>query len=108
MRSDNTGPDSVDESAIRADAEEVSEDGGAARDTENRRPRLISRCAVFAIRMYQGISRHTPAVCRFSPTCSEYTRQAIVKYGFLKGTWLGICRICRCHPFTSGGYDPVP
>lgn len=45
--------------------------------------------------------------CKFYPTCSEYTKQAIVKYGVLKGTYLGICRILRCNPFSKGGYDPL-
>lgn len=59
------------------------------------------------IRMYQAVSRYTPAMCRFQPTCSEYTRQAVVKYGVLKGSWMGFRRICRCHPFSPGGPDPV-
>ena len=46
--------------------------------------------------------------CKFYPTCSEYTKQAIEKYGALKGTILGIHRILRCNPFSHGGYDPVP
>ncbi|NLY09123.1 MAG: membrane protein insertion efficiency factor YidD [Tissierellia bacterium] len=46
--------------------------------------------------------------CRFSPTCSEYARLAYVKYGFLKGTYLSIRRILKCHPFHEGGYDPLP
>lgn len=45
--------------------------------------------------------------CKFYPTCSEYTRQAIEKYGCLKGTFLGIKRILRCNPFSKGGYDPL-
>ena len=54
------------------------------------------------------ISPLKPACCRFTPTCSEYMKQAIQKYGVLKGGWLGIKRICRCHPLNPGGYDPVP
>ncbi|MFA4180480.1 membrane protein insertion efficiency factor YidD [Xylanibacter rodentium] len=61
------------------------------------------------IRFYQRcISPLTPPACRFTPTCSEYTRQAIVKYGPLKGVWLGLKRILRCHPWGGRGYDPVP
>lgn len=68
----------------------------------------MKRIVLFLISIYQKISKYTPKVCRFYPTCSEYTRQAIEKYGVLKGTWLGIKRICRCHPGNEGGYDPVP
>lgn len=45
--------------------------------------------------------------CKFYPTCSEYTKQAIEKYGAGKGMWLGICRILKCNPFSKGGYDPL-
>ena len=62
---------------------------------------------LFLIKIYQSISKHTPPVCRFTPTCSEYTRQAIEKYGAFKGLWLGIKRISRCHPWSEGGYDPL-
>lgn len=68
----------------------------------------MKRIALWLIKIYQSVSKYTPKNCRFYPTCSEYTKQAIIKYGFLKGTWLGIKRICRCHPFNPGGYDPVP
>lgn len=69
---------------------------------------LLSKIAVFLIGCYQKISKYTPKVCRFYPTCSEYTKQAVIKYGFFKGSWLGLKRICRCHPLNEGGYDPVP
>lgn len=50
---------------------------------------------------------HTDVICRFSPTCSEYTYQAIKKYGAAKGTVLGLKRVIRCGPWSKGGYDPV-
>ncbi len=46
--------------------------------------------------------------CKFHPTCSNYASQAIAKYGALKGSWLGLKRLARCHPFSKGGYDPLP
>lgn len=49
----------------------------------------------------------TDKVCRFTPTCSEYTYQAIEKYGAIKGFFLGLKRIIRCHPWSKGGFDPV-
>ena len=53
------------------------------------------------------ISPALGANCKYEPTCSEYTKQAIEKYGALKGTFLGIKRIIKCNPFTKGGYDPL-
>ncbi|KAA0225728.1 MAG: membrane protein insertion efficiency factor YidD [Armatimonadetes bacterium] len=66
------------------------------------------RFGVAMIRLYQRCSRWTPATCRYVPTCSQYTLEAIEKYGLMKGSWMGMKRICRCHPFAPGGYDPVP
>ena len=54
------------------------------------------------------ISPYTPPSCRFTPTCSEYARQALLKHGPIKGLWLAIKRIPRCHPWGGSGYDPVP
>lgn len=61
------------------------------------------------IRGYQlTFSRLLPRMCRYEPSCSRYTYEAIVKYGALKGSWLGIQRIFRCNPWHAGGHDPVP
>ncbi|MCL6545195.1 MAG: membrane protein insertion efficiency factor YidD [Bryobacteraceae bacterium] len=53
------------------------------------------------------VSPLLPSACRFEPTCSEYMRQAVLRYGALRGVWMGLKRLARCHPFHSGGYDPV-
>jgi len=65
--------------------------------------------ALELIRLYQlTLSQVMPPSCRFAPSCSQYTYEAISKFGFFKGVWLGTKRLVRCHPFHSGGYDPVP
>ena len=62
-----------------------------------------------ALRAYQVlISSWMPPRCRFYPTCSQYMMQAVERFGPIKGTWLGLRRLLRCHPFNDGGYDPVP
>ncbi len=64
---------------------------------------------LWLIRVYQNtISRVLPPSCRFTPSCSEYAYEAIQKYGILKGGWMAVRRISRCHPLNPGGYDPVP
>ena len=71
---------------------------------------LPKRCLIGLIRLYRaGISPAHPPCCRFTPTCSQYALEAVEKYGALKGGYLAIRRILRCHPFHKGGYyDPVP
>lgn len=61
-----------------------------------------------ALRIYKRwISPLLPSACRFHPTCSEYMMQAIEAHGFVRGLWMGLRRLSRCHPFHEGGFDPV-
>lgn len=69
----------------------------------------MTRLAVGIIRLYKRwVSRFLPRVCRFQPTCSDYMIEAMQRHGFWRGGWLGVKRVCRCHPFSPGGDDPVP
>ncbi len=71
--------------------------------------KLMAFPFILIIKMYQLlISPILPANCRYQPTCSHYTVEALKKYGIFKGGWLGIKRISRCHPWGKSGYDPVP
>ncbi|MEG2614432.1 MAG: membrane protein insertion efficiency factor YidD [Alistipes sp.] len=78
--------------------------------------RLLSGCKFLAIipllllvKFYQlCISPFTPPSCRYTPTCSQYAVEALRKYGPIKGLWLAVRRIARCHPWGGSGYDPVP
>ncbi|MCL7970593.1 MAG: membrane protein insertion efficiency factor YidD [marine benthic group bacterium] len=69
----------------------------------------MKRFVLFWIRAYQaGLSPLLPASCRFTPTCSEYARQAVEMHGAARGCWLALKRIGRCHPLGGQGHDPVP
>lgn len=71
--------------------------------------RMLSWLLLLLIRFYQTcISPLTPAACRYTPTCSQYAKEAIIKHGPLKGSWLALKRILRCNPWGGSGYDPVP
>ncbi len=75
----------------------------------NRINRLLARPLVALVRFYQRfISPLTPPTCRYSPTCSQYTVEALQKHGLLKGGWLALKRIASCNPWGGSGYDPVP
>jgi uncharacterized protein len=70
---------------------------------------MIAHLAERAVRGYQLVVRpFFPAACRFAPSCSEYTRQALLAHGLLLGSWFALRRIVRCQPFHPGGYDPPP
>ena len=68
----------------------------------------MKKILLYLLKFYQKcISPYFGRRCRFYPTCSEYSRQAITKYGAIKGTFLSVKRILKCHPFHKGGYDPL-
>jgi putative membrane protein insertion efficiency factor len=69
----------------------------------------MKNIALLLIKFYQNaISPYIPPACRFYPTCSSYAYEAVIKYGVLRGSFLAVKRLLRCHPFCPGGYDPVP
>ncbi|HCF51022.1 MAG TPA: membrane protein insertion efficiency factor YidD [Syntrophomonas sp.] len=69
---------------------------------------MLKKAVLTIIKIYQKTSVFRLPACRFYPSCSSYSLQAVEKYGVLKGGWLSVKRICRCHPFNPGGYDPLP
>src|ERR1700712_896050 len=73
-------------------------------------PRLSPAAWLLAklIRGYRIVSAWTPPHCRFAPTCSQYALEAVVEHGAMRGSWLAVRRIGRCHPWNAGGFDPVP
>ena len=69
---------------------------------------LLERLSIGSIRVYRrSVSPMLPASCRYTPSCSLYTLQAIEKYGVVRGIPMGALRVLRCHPFARGGFDPV-
>ena len=69
---------------------------------------MLKNISIKIIKLYQKIKGPWHGMCKYTPTCSEYARIALERYGFIKGWYLSIKRIIRCNPFSKGGYDPVP
>ncbi len=69
---------------------------------------MVRKLILLTIKGYQKITLFKNPSCRFYPSCSNYALEAIEKHGVIKGGWLTTKRICKCHPFNPGGYDPVP
>jgi putative membrane protein insertion efficiency factor len=67
----------------------------------------LRRVGIALIHLYRAMFFWLPSGCRFEPSCSRSTEQAIERYGLLKGSWMGMKRIARCQPWNPGGYDPV-
>jgi len=79
------------------------------KNEQNMLKKIITFPFILLVRFYQiAISPYTPASCRYSPTCSHYTVEALQKHGLFKGGWLAIKRISSCHPWGGKGFDPVP
>jgi putative membrane protein insertion efficiency factor len=77
-------------------------------DAPPTRPGPVAWVFVKLIRGYQHAMSWSQPHCRFAPSCSQYALEAVVEHGALRGSWLGVRRISRCHPWNPGGYDPVP
>ena len=68
---------------------------------------ILERAGIALIHAYRFLFQWLPSSCRYEPTCSRYTEQAIAQHGLIRGSWMGARRIARCHPGHPGGYDPV-
>lgn len=76
---------------------------------DGQEPGIAARSVAFLLVAYKRfLSPLLPPACRFTPTCSEYAREAVLKYGLFRGSALSVRRLSRCHPFHAGGFDPVP
>ena len=82
---------------------------GAGSDAHDHgRPGPVARLLLFFVHGYQAVRGGRPSPCRYVPSCSQYAEEALETHGALRGSWLAIRRLGRCHPFGGRGYDPVP
>lgn len=73
-----------------------------------RTPSLMARAVIVPVKGYQMVRADRPSPCRHVPSCSTYAIEAVEAHGALRGVWLGLRRLARCHPWGTSGYDPVP
>jgi hypothetical protein len=89
-------------------AQGVERSGGGVAPRSREAVSPLQRVVIGPLVFYQRfVSPALPSACRFHPTCSEYMREAVERYGAARGVWMGLRRVARCHPFHSGGFDPV-
>lgn len=87
----------------------ITQEPGVSAAAGPARPSVAARLLMLAVSGYQrGVSSLLMPRCRFAPSCSAYALQALAEHGAVRGSWLAVRRIGRCHPFHPGGYDPVP
>lgn len=90
-------------------ADRCSQKGSGIRRAASAINRMVTSCLIAFIYGYRvAIRPHLLGGCKFCPTCSEYAIEALHTFGAVRGSWLTLCRIARCHPFGRGGLDPVP
>jgi putative membrane protein insertion efficiency factor len=77
-------------------------------DARSASPSPVARLLMLPIRAWRMVSVHLPPRCRFHPSCSAYALEALERHGAIRGLWLAIRRLARCHPWGGGGIDPVP
>lgn len=97
---------SADPVRPRSVADDTSERTGRSRT--GRRPSWVARALIFPVRVWQWSAPARMPRCRFHPTCSAYAVGALREHGALRGAWLALRRLARCHPWNPGGIDPVP
>jgi putative membrane protein insertion efficiency factor len=89
-------------------AQSVERSGGGVAPRSGKAVSPLQWIVIGPLRFYKRfVSPALPSACRFHPTCSEYMREAVERYGAARGVWMGLRRVARCHPFHSGGFDPV-
>jgi putative membrane protein insertion efficiency factor len=111
-RSGATAPGGVESAVVDCDQSAAEGSGVHVSGDRARDPKTVSwtqTAVIGALGFYKlAVSPWLPSACRFHPTCSEYMREAVARFGVVPGVWLGLKRLVKCHPFHSGGVDHIP